>query len=220
MIVATSYAGADAVARSSSLVAVIMLQRSSRVWNHVRRPEAAWQADSRLPALTAGERNSLARCDGSAEARLARRRPRERLHAHASLPAGHGGVLRVVHDPVLGGIRRGDEAGVTHAEHALVPGEHGAALHPVLGFERIRRGVAQAELSDRVLLQPRIACGVKHEDAAAAPEELWPFQEIELGPALPALVGRAEQHAVGRDRPRIRQRRHVELLWCLVGCRT
>src|SRR5215213_2965303 len=169
MIVATSYAGAVVVPRSSSVVAVIMLQRSSRVSKHVRRLITAWQAGSRLPTLTPWKRDALARRDGRPEGRLTRDRPGELLHPHTSLPAGHGGVLRVVHDPVLGGIRRGDEAGVTDAEHALVPREHGAALHPVCRHERIGCGVAQAELSDRVVLQPRIACGVKHEDAAAAP---------------------------------------------------
>src|SRR5215218_1794981 len=151
MIVATSYAGVVAVV-CSSVVAVIMLQRSSRVSKHVRRLITAWQADSRLPALTPWKRDALARRDGCPEGRLTRGRPRELLHPHASLPAGHGGVLRVVHDPVLGGIRRGDEAGVTDAEHTLVPREHGAALHPVRRYERIGRGVAQAELSDCVVL--------------------------------------------------------------------
>src|SRR5215204_1181207 len=146
MIVATSYAGAVVVVvvvvLSSSMVAVIMLQRSSRVSNHVRRPDTAWQANSRLPALTARKRDSLARSDGYAEGRLSRRRPRERLHPHASPPAWEGRVLRVVHDPVLGGIRRGHEAGVTDTEHQLVPREHGSALHPLRGLERIGGGVA------------------------------------------------------------------------------
>src|SRR5215213_3214414 len=175
MIVATSYAGATAVLRSSSVVVIVMLQRSSRVSNHIRRPDAASQANSRLPALTSRQRDPRARIHRFAEARLARCRPRERLHPHAAPPARSGRVLRVIHDPVLGGVGRGDEARVPDTEHPRVPGEHRAALHPVLGLQRIGGGVAEAELPERVVLQPRIARGVEHEDVAVVPEKLWPL---------------------------------------------
>ena len=52
------------------------------------------------------------------EPRLSRRGPRERLHEHAPPPSRRGRVLGVVHDPVLGTVRRRDEARVSDAEYA------------------------------------------------------------------------------------------------------
>src|SRR5919107_3388389 len=151
MIVATSYVGAVVVVGASRVLVIAMLQRSSRVSKHVRRRVAASQAGSRLSTLTARKRDSLSRCDGCPEARITRRRPREWLHPHAAPPSWRGRVLRVVHDPVLRRIRRGDEARVTDAEHPRVAREHRTALHPKPGVEGIGSRVAQAELPDRVL---------------------------------------------------------------------